>query len=87
MKNGATIILECSWALNTLQEGEAKVTLCGTKAGADMQDGLRVNGEKLGQLYTLKPDLEENSVNFYRGRAESAAEMEARLWIDAIIND
>ena len=87
MKNGATIFLECSWALNILQEDEAKVTLCGTKAGADMIDGLRINGEKYGQLYTLKPSLDENSVKFYKGREESAAEMETRLFIDAIIND
>ncbi|KRQ87623.1 putative oxidoreductase YcjS [Caloramator mitchellensis] len=87
MKNGATIFLECSWALNILQEDEAKVTLCGTKAGADMLDGVRINGEKYGQLYTLKPALEENSVKFYKGPLESAAEMETRLFIDSIIND
>lgn len=87
MKNGATINLECSWALNTLQEGEAKVSLCGTRAGADMMDGLRINGEKNGQLYTLKPALDEGTVAFYKGRHETAAEMETRLWIDAIIND
>ena len=32
MENGTTIILESSWALNTLDVGEAKTTLCGTKA-------------------------------------------------------
>ena len=40
MKNGATIVLESSWALNTLDTREAQTTLCGTKAGADMADGL-----------------------------------------------
>ena len=40
MKNGATIVLESSWALNTLDIGEAKCSLCGTKGGADM-DGER----------------------------------------------
>ena len=43
MKNGATIVLESSWALNTLDVREAQTTLCGTKAGADMADGLRIN--------------------------------------------
>ena len=33
MKNGATIVLESSWALNTLDVREAQTTLCGTKAG------------------------------------------------------
>lgn len=36
MKNGATIMLEASWALNTLLAHEAKTILCGTKGGADM---------------------------------------------------
>ena len=42
MKNGAVIELEASWALNTLEVDEAKTSLCGTKAGADMKDGLRI---------------------------------------------
>jgi predicted dehydrogenase len=41
MEDGATIILESSWALNTLDVGEAQTTLCGTKAGADTRKGLR----------------------------------------------
>lgn len=45
MENGATIILESSWALNTLDIDEAKCTLCGTEGGADMKNGLRINGE------------------------------------------
>ena len=46
MKNGATIVLESSWALNTLDVREAQTTLCGTKAGADMADGLRITGSQ-----------------------------------------
>ena len=41
MKNGATINLESSWALNSLDVKEAKTTLCGTKAGADQPGQLR----------------------------------------------
>ena len=44
MQNGATIQLESSWALNTLDIDEAKTSLCGTKAGIDMRDGVRING-------------------------------------------
>ena len=36
MENGATIFLEASWALNSLDVKEAKTTLMGSKAGADM---------------------------------------------------
>ncbi|MFW6308683.1 MAG: Gfo/Idh/MocA family protein [bacterium] len=87
MKNGATIVLESSWALNTLDVGEAKTTLCGTKAGADMRDGLRINGQKYGKHYTEKPALGEGGVAFYEGESESPAEREARLWIEAIQED
>jgi predicted dehydrogenase len=87
MENGATIILESSWALNTLQEGEAKTTLCGTEGGADMMDGLRINGENFSRLYTTKPSLDAGGVAFYDGKTESDSEMEARLWIDSILND
>lgn len=87
MENGATIILESSWALNTLDVGEAKTTLCGTEGGADMKDGLRINGEKYSRLYVNKPELSSGGVAFYDGVTESDAFREARLWIDAIIND
>src|SRR5690606_17950522 len=87
MENGATIILESSWALNSLQTGEAKTTLCGTEAGADMWDGLRINGEEFSRLYVKKPVLDSGGVDFYEGEAESAADLEARQWIDSILND
>ncbi len=34
--NGATVILEASWALNMIVANEAMTMLCGTKAGVDM---------------------------------------------------
>ncbi len=87
MEDGATIILESSWALNTLDSKEAKCTLCGTKAGADMEDSLRINSTDFGKLTTLKPSLGAEGVDFYDGKAESAADIEARQWIDAVVND
>ena len=84
MKNGATVWLESSWALNTLDVDEAKVTLCGSKAGADMKGGLRVNGEEHGRLYTKEVQLG----SAWGGDAPNdAADKEARAWIDAILND
>jgi predicted dehydrogenase len=35
-ENGATVIVEASWALNMIVSNEAMTMLCGTKAGADM---------------------------------------------------
>ena len=51
MENGATIVLESSWALNSLDVREAQTTLCGTEGGADMIGGLRIIGENLSRLY------------------------------------
>jgi len=88
MENGATVMLESSWALNMLDPREAVTTLCGTKAGADMNDGLRINGVRGGRQYVLKPDFSAGGAAFFEGNAnESPAEREARLWIDAVIND
>ncbi|NLL71135.1 MAG: Gfo/Idh/MocA family oxidoreductase [Epulopiscium sp.] len=87
MENGATIILESSWALNTLDIGEGKTTLCGTKAGADMKDGLRINGVEFNRMYVKKPELKAGGVDFYDGQSESPSDKEARMWIESIIND
>lgn len=87
MENGATIILESSWALNTLDVKEAKCSLCGTKAGADMNDGATINLAKYGKLTTIKPELGAGGVAFFDGVSEDPAAVEARQWIDAVIND
>jgi predicted dehydrogenase len=87
MENGATIVLESSWALNSLEVDEAKCSLSGTDGGADMKDGLRIHGEKYGKLYTTNVDLKSSGVAFYDGIQESDADLEARLWIESIIND
>lgn len=86
-ENGMTVILESSWALNTLQVGEAICVLCGTEGGADMLDGLRINGEKHSQLYTTKVELGGKGVAFYDANTASPADIEAKQWIDAVVND
>lgn len=87
MKNGATIVLESSWALNTLDVLEASTSLCGTKAGADMRDGLRINYVKNNLQVVEKPDLNSGGVAFYDGKKVSASDLEAKCWIDAVLND
>ncbi len=87
MKNGALILLESSWALNTLDVKEAKTTLCGTLGGADMEQGLRINKAWMGALTTLQPAQGEG-VDFYDASgALTPADLEAEKWIDAIQND
>ena len=89
MENGATINLESAWALNTLDAREAVTSFCGTLAGADMNDGVRINGIRNNVQYVLKPDLKASSgAAFFDAKGtEGAAEREARLWIESIVND
>ncbi|MGL5354646.1 MAG: Gfo/Idh/MocA family protein [Clostridium sp.] len=87
MENGATVTLESSWALNSLDVDEAKTTLCGTEGGADMKGGLTLNGEKYGRLYESKVDIEAGGVDFYAGESSDPGEVEAKSWIDCIINN
>lgn len=87
MKSGATIFLEASWALNIRKSGEAICTLCGTEGGADMWDGLQINGDRFGRVWNERVMLEPGSVPFYDGNAENPAHLEAKAWIDAIVND
>ena len=88
MENGATINLRATWALNYVDAREAKTILCGTKAGADMNEGLRINGIHNNQKYIFTPQLSNKGAAFFDGiKGESAEDREARLWIDAVIND
>ena len=85
MKNGAVVYLKSSWALNTLQTGEAISLLCGTEAGIDMNDGIRINGIRQGRRYTMRPDLRSGGADFYEGNADmTPGDREAMLWIKAV---
>ena len=84
MENGATIVLESSWALNTLEVREACCSVCGTKAGGDMYDGLRINGIRNNRQYVFKPSFEAGGAAFYEGDGGASPEnLEERLWIEA----
>ncbi len=88
MENGATIVLESAWALNTLDVREAVTSVCGTLAGGDMNDGLRINGIRHGRQYVLTPNFKAGGVAFNDGaKGESAADREERMWIEAVRND
>lgn len=86
MKNGAVINLEASWALNTLEVDEAKTSLCGTKAGADMKDGLRINRVQYGRQCVEKPDLNAGGVAFFDGEAANPEDTEQKVFYEAIVD-
>ncbi len=89
MENGATILLESAWALNTLDVREAVTTICGTKAGADMENGVRINGIRNNVQYVSEYAVNGGSAAaFYDGvGGEDPSAREARLWIEAVLND
>ena len=86
MKNGAVIELESAWALNTLEVDEAKTSLCGTKAGADMKDGLRINYIHHNAQVVEKPELSNGGVAFFSGKEKSAADYEQELFYHIVVD-
>ena len=89
MKNGATITLEASWALNTdepIPEGSCR--LCGTAGGASIiRDQVTVNKGEFGRLVLTKPDLSSGGVAFYEGVQNTPPIAEQMSWLDAIEKD
>ena len=82
MKNGASVMIEASWALNRIEDNEGMFTLCGTKAGIDFKDGLRLNTVKHGRCVIEKPeftDIQSSNPNI-----GNVAETEAKIFMDAI---
>jgi predicted dehydrogenase len=93
MKNGASIFLEASWALNSLNEREAMTTLSGTKGGAEMcrnsltnMDELIFNGEMYGNLIEKKLKNAQG-IAYISAQEETEADRELGQWIQAILND
>ncbi len=86
MENGATISVESSWALNSCAIMEATTLVCGTKAGGDLINGVRINGVRHGRQYTLTPDLSSGGVAFYDGNTTNDPSLlEAAQWINAVV--
>ncbi|WP_152657707.1 Gfo/Idh/MocA family protein [Oceanobacillus sp. CFH 90083] len=93
MENGATISLEASWALNIEKGREAEVTLCGTEAGGELK---RREDEKeryvsfysseYGKL-TDTHTAAGSSIAYFGGENLNEGEQEAKMWIEAILED
>jgi predicted dehydrogenase len=94
MKNGALIYLEASWALNMINAKEAQVTLCGTRAGAEMfgdawkNEGYAViNKVEHDTLVSSQPSAGGGIYGFAGAGSQAPQDFEARQWIDAIKNN
>ena len=93
MKNGATINLEASWALNVLESREASTTLCGTEAGAEVHSGMSYGKNELiynrsrnGQLMEEKLSS-VGGVAFFGGGGGAEGSVDCRQWLEAVLND
>ncbi len=84
MKNGASIYLEAAWAINMLDEKEAKFTLCGTKGGIDFNDGVRYNTVKHDKMVVEKPNINLEGIPLAEPPRDRAVETEMRIFLDAI---
>ncbi len=89
MKNGATILLETSWALNTdspIEEGSCR--LCGTEAGLSViNNELKINRILNNRPFDTTVALGAGGVAFYDGAEAPAPVQEAQQWIDSVRND
>jgi predicted dehydrogenase len=89
MKNGATIMLETSWALSISDPvPEGSCVLCGTKAGISLKGKkLVVNKVDMNRMMDTTVDTSVGGVAFYDGNSTTPADLEARQWIEAVVND
>lgn len=84
MENGATLYLEASWALNLRNETGVRVSLFGTEGGADMDDGLWLNGEKDGKLYNQQILLQPAQIAFHAVKEATPAQLEIHQWVQTL---
>ena len=89
MANGATLAVDAAWALHTSEEREASVTLFGTRAGADMKNGLILTGGWEGATPSTQPDLPTDAGPGPSSDAThpTPAYLQARAFVDAILED
>ena len=89
MKNGATVMLETSWALNNdepIKEGSC--VLCGSREGLSLKNNrLKINKVEFDRPTVTEVDTSAGGVAFYDGASASPAETEAKNWIKAIVED
>ena len=83
MKNGATINLKASWALNMATD-PGMVLLCGTKGGLDTKDGVRLNHVVAGEssITTVGQKVPMLIPGFGGGEAPPSREHE--IWVAAL---
>ncbi|MDF2686957.1 MAG: oxidoreductase [Clostridia bacterium] len=84
-RNGCTMVVEASWLLNTVESGA--LTMCGTKGGFDMKDGVRVNGERDNKLFIDTIHGKSSMRDLFKDEDLNAEQYDMKQWIHCIEND
>ena len=89
MKNGATIMLETSWALNIADPiAEGSCVLCGSREGLEIKNNvLKLNKGEFDRQTETTVNTKAGGVAFYSGKGGSSADVEAANWIKSIVED
>ncbi len=101
MQNGATIFVEAAWALNVAKSREGQLTICGTRAGAELVgEGAAApnssihSGEvifnlmKYDQQLEMVPTAVSPMVKAHLGeQGPKVGDAELDAWLDALLND
>lgn len=82
--NGMVMNVECAWMLNMAEDQFGSLTLCGTKAGLDFSDGLRINGELNSSLYVNRLNVLSTQRPRAWGQDMSDCDYDAWQWIEAV---
>ena len=93
MKDGATIFLESSWALNVLESKEAANDIvrhqswCGNRCGNEFpSQSIDLQSGKNG-LLTEESISAAGNIAFFEGDESTPECLEAKQWLEAIRND
>ena len=89
MRNGATVTLDATWALNTCEPiPEGSCELCGSKAGVRIRGNeVIVNKCAFDKQVDSVPDLETGGVAFYDSISMTPEIVEQIRWFDALDSD
>lgn len=91
MKDGSLITIDATWVINSTEERCASAYLCGTNAGAELTGVGGANNEKLylnkimgGKQVKIDVNTAAGGVDLFPGRNVKAADVECKVWLDAV---
>lgn len=93
MKNGASVYIEASWAINMLESREASTTLCGTLGGAEIRSGMSYAEDELiynntrGGVLTEEHMSAGGNIAYFEGESGEPGVLECKQWLKALMGE